>query len=183
MREQFTRVKTGAVRKRVAAFTAGSIALLLIAAVIYILIYKPPYQPPPLESNAVAGVPAAPDNARYGTIDAAGKFKVGVAGVMHRQEDGSLNLYFANSEENNAYLMCEIVDTDSKEPLYRSGLLRPGEYVESLQPLRKITNEAVKVEIYVYALGLDDYISAGEITLENTLQPYGSADNYNNYNN
>jgi acylphosphatase len=129
------------------------------------------YKPPPFELSAVAGMPAPPEGFGYSEIDAMGSFTFGLAGVIYQQEDGSLRIYFANPEKNEAYMMCEVVGPDGNT-LYKSGLLRPGEYVASLNPVIKLENKAVNVEVKVYALDPEQFYSIGTVTLDNVLQAY-----------
>lgn len=170
MREQHTRVRTGAGRKRAAVAGTVILTAMLVTAIIFIYRYEVPYEPPPLEPNAITGVPDVPDNLRYGELDAAGRFTFSIAATMYQEEDGAVKLFLTNHEDNEAYIMCEVVCIESGRTIYRSGLLRPGEYVERLHPLRIIKNEAKRVEVYVYALALEDYISVGQVTLDNILQ-------------
>jgi len=44
--------------------------------------------------------------------------------------------------------------------------------VEKLYPLKPVKNEAVDIEINVYALELENYVSVGMVTLDNILQPH-----------
>lgn len=169
MREQTTRVRTGAVKKILfavlgVALTAGIAWLIYLAA-------NPPYTPPPFETAAVAGVPAPPENMGYGEISADGGFAFSIAGTMYQQEDGSLLVYFTNPQHSEANLQCEILD-ETGAILYKSGVIRPGEYVERLQPLVKLQNEATNVELNVYAFEPDTWHSKGTINLQNILQPY-----------
>jgi len=170
MREQPTRINSGSKRARVWVITAV-ILITALAAATFAASYQPPYKPSPFEPDAVAGKPEPPENFGYSEIDAAGRFTFGLAGVMYRQEDGSLRVYFSNPEESEAYLMCEIIDPKGAT-LYRSGLLRPGEYVVSLYPVTKPNHEAVNIEIKVYALDPEHYYSIGMVTLDNILQLY-----------
>jgi len=172
MRKQSTRVKTGAARRWAALLTIAVLTALIAAAAILIYLYEPPYRPPPLEPGTLTGVPNPPANMRYGEIDAMGKFTFGIAATTYQQEDSSLAVYLTNNESNAVYLMCEIIDPLKKQILYRSGLLRPGEHVERLYPLRPLKNEAVDIEILVYALDLESYVSVGTVTLDNILQPH-----------
>lgn len=169
MREQGTRVKTGAVRKMMLA----AAALVLAAAALtggYRLM-NPPYVPPAFDPAAVSGVPAPPENMGYGEISAQGGFSFSIAGTMYQQEDGSLALYLTNPAAGGINLMCEVAN-DHGEIIYKSGVLRPGEYVEKLQPLRKLPNEAMKIEVSVYAFEPETWYSRGTIALANILQPY-----------
>ena len=170
-RPQFTRVKTGAGRKRALVLIVASTTLLLATAVVYLILHEPPYKPPPLEKNAVQGVPNPAENLRYKELEAP-FFKFGIATTTYQQKDGSLQIYLANHTDNEAYIMCEVVDVENDRILYRSGLLRPGEYVKTLSPLKRIKNEAINIEIFVYALDMEDYMSIGQISIDNVLQPH-----------
>jgi hypothetical protein len=177
MRVQPTRPTTGRAKKRVitAAVTASS--LLLCAAIVWFFLYEPPaaserqYSPPPFEKNAVAGVPAPDSRYLYDTWSQPERFSFAAAQSLYRQHDGSLKLYLTNFEDSVAYLLCEIVNTSTQEVMYRSGLIRPGEYVESLQPSIDIKNEATEIQMRVYALSVEDYLSVGEVAFSKTLQP------------
>lgn len=171
MREQPTEVTTGFRKRRVLIFAVVIITVILAAAVLFVALYQPSYKPPPFETNAVEGKPKPPESFGYSILKAAGSFSFGLVGVMYQQEDGSLRVYFTNPEENEAYLMCEVVSFDGNT-LYKSGLLRPGEYIVSLDPVRKLDNEAVNIVIKIYALDLEHYYSIGTVTLDNILQPY-----------
>ena len=173
LREQPVHVQTGDNKKKILLIVIILFSVALAAAAAaYAMLYQPSYRPPPFEPGAAAGTPAPPEGFGYGEIDAMGSFKFGLAGVMYQQEDGALRIYFTNPEENEAYLMCEVADPGGAA-LYRSGLLRPGEYVESLRPARKRPeNEAISVEVKIYALDPEHYYSVGMVTLDNVLQPY-----------
>ena len=171
MREQPTRIKTGAVKNRAAIITSAVITLALAGIILFLVQYEPPYKPPAFEVGAVTGTPSPPESFGYNSVDAAGKFEFMLAGTFYQQEDASLRIYFNNPPQNEVYLMCEVTDSGGAT-LYKSGLLRPGEYVESLKPARRLENAATPVEVNVYAFEPDTYYSTGTVVLKNTLQPY-----------
>ena len=164
------RVKTGAVRKRAAMIVSVAFTIALAAGVTFAISNQASFTPPPFESRAAVGVPQPPEMLRYTRIDA-DRFAFMVAGILTQQEDGSLRIYFTNPEENDVYLMCEIFDADG-EVIYRSGMLRPGEYVATLSPITIPGNEAVDIRINIYALEPEVFFSAGTVALGNILQPY-----------
>jgi hypothetical protein len=171
MREQPTRIITGTVIRQVVIFAIIAVTVLLALAVMFVIKYEPPYQPPPFELNAVQGVPNPPENMGYSDVDAMGKFIFWLASTMYQQKDRSLCLYLTNPQENEVYIMCRIVDEKDKT-LYKSGLIRPGEYVERLYPIKKIKNKAVNIEVNIYAFDPENFQSVGTVTLDNILQPY-----------
>ena len=170
VRKQFTRVRTGAIQRTVLTLLSALAVVLMIAALIFAIRYQPPYTPPPLEPNAVSGVPEPAENMRYSRLETPA-FNFSIAATAYQQKDGSLKVYFTNHAENRAYLMCEVINKENNKVIYRSGLIRPGEYVESLSPLRTIENVATPIEIFVYALELEGYLSLGQVTIDNVLQP------------
>ena len=173
MREQPLRVQTHAARKQAALLASSLTMAVLSAAIVFAVLYQPTYMPPHFESGAVAGFPNPPEKLKYSKFDAMDTFMFMIAGVMVRQKDGSLLVYLTNPQENYAYLMCEIVDSNDKT-LYKSGLLRPGEYVANLHPIVNPDNKVADIRIHIYALEPERFISIGTVTLINTLQPYDS---------
>jgi len=169
-REQYTRLRTGVVQKRVLTLLTVVTAMLMVASLVYAIRYEAPYTPPPLETNASFGIPDPAENMRYSRLETPA-FTFGIAATAYQQKDGSLKIYLTNHESNQAYLMCEVINKETNRVLYRSGLLRPGEYVESLNPLRRIENVATPIEIFIYALELDGYFSVGQVSIDNILQP------------
>ncbi|MEG2054414.1 MAG: hypothetical protein RR052_05665 [Oscillospiraceae bacterium] len=169
MREQTTRVRTGTAKKII--FLAIGVALAVLIVALCYRALNPPYTPPPFEKMAVSGVPTPPDNMGYGEISAEGGFAFFIAGTMYQQEDGSLLVYFTNPKYSEANLQCEIKN-ENGDVIYKSGVLRPGEYVERLQPQTKLANEATKIELDVYAFEPETWYSKGTINLQNVLQPY-----------
>lgn len=146
-------------------------ALAVVIAALLYRAFNPPYTPPPFETMAVAGVPTPPENLGYGEISSEGGFTFSIAGTMYQQQDGSLLVYFTNPQHSEANLQCEILNEDGTV-LYKSGVIRPGEYVERLQPLEKLQNKATKIEVNVYAFAPETWYSKGTINLQNILQPY-----------
>ena len=135
---------------------------------VFLYTYEKPHKPPPFEENAQIGVPEIPDdNTHYSVLDT-GNFHVGFLGIIERGDDDSLTVYFTNPQENDVYLMCMIADTDGNE-LYKSGLLRPGEYVNELSPIAKVKGEFENAVVEVYAFEPETYYSRGSIVLQNQV--------------
>jgi len=176
IRQQTTRVTTLQNRKLIRFAVLAVITLLLSAAIVFVYLYEFPsadgdYIPPPFEENALAGIPELEEHMQFAPVDAQGQFTFGSAGTLFYQKDSSLKLYLTNFEENDALIMAEVYDPKKKKVIYKSGLLRPGEYVESLTPLYEIENVATDVEVRVYAFSQEDYVSVGQVALSNIIQP------------
>ncbi len=171
MREQPRRMKMGT-KKQWIGIALITIVVLAVVSILYIkVIHSQKYSPPTFEKNAVLGVPNPPENLSYGGVEAEGGFRFLIAGNTYQQEDGSLQIYLTNLEESNIWIRCEICD-ENKNVLYQSGILKPGQYVEKLEPQMEIANEAMKIEISVYGFEPETYLSRGTIYLGNTLQPW-----------
>lgn len=172
VRKQPTKPQTGTKEKRLLTFLSATLVLLLVAGIVFIRYYEPPYAPPVSETNAVYGVPKPEKSLQYGTIKTEGSFSFALAGTMYQQKDGSLLIYFTNPENSGVLMMCEIYEKGTDHVLYKSGLLSEGQYVERLCPQYKFKNEAMKIEMKVYGFEPKTYYSMGTVTLDNTLQPW-----------
>ena len=64
--------------------------------------------------------------------------------------------------------MCTIAD-DEGNVLYKSGLLRPGEYINTLEPLSKISDEFVNATVEMLAFEPETYYSKGVIVLKSPV--------------
>ena len=154
-------------------FVLSCIAIAF-AVIVGIAIWKNcfVYAPPARESNAKMGTPTPDGHYLYSGLNTDFGYQVMLAANLYRQEDGSLNIYFTNTAANEVLLLCEIVAEDSGDTLYKSGLLKPGEYVESLSPCMDFPNEATMVLVKIYAFEPKTYYSAGSTVLNVTLQAW-----------
>ena len=169
--KQYQRPVTGLRARRVLL----GVTLFLCAALIAgVLIWRNtrPYTPPAFDETARQGEPQVPDGLGYGVASAPSEdgFSVGVASVWKRAEDGSLPVWLTNPAENRAYLLMRVTDAGSGKILYESGMLRPGEYVEALQPLRKLPDGPVSVQVAVYSLDPENYRSLGTLRMSGAVE-------------
>jgi len=168
MRNQPTQLKTRFPDNRILIIICIIVTTALTAAVLFQFFYTGSYSPPPFEAKALEGIPNPPDDVSYGEINS-GSFLVGFAGIIQRNDDDSLQVYFVNPEENDVHLMCTIADDNGGE-LYKSGLLRPGEYLVNLEPITKnISGGRDNVTVEIYAFEPETYYSKGAIVLKNTV--------------
>lgn len=87
------------------------------------------FTPPPFEENARQGEPEVSQEIGYSLLDAQ-EYEVGICGAPV-MEDGSAVLYLTNPASNTVWLKVRILD-ESGQVLGESGLLKPGEYVETV---------------------------------------------------
>ena len=171
MRTQTTTLRTGR-KTRLLIIIAAVLALLAAAVLVWRLaFYEAPFVPPEYDATAQSGVPTPPENMGYGEIRAENGFAFSLVGTMYQQEDGSLLLYLTNPEYRGCNLLCEIADADGRV-IYRSGVVRPGEYVERLSPQAELLNEEMQIELKVYAFEPETWYSMGTVSLVNTLHSW-----------
>jgi hypothetical protein len=145
---------------------------MLAAAVFLFLRANKGYTPPAFDSSAQPGVPVPDAGFYYDTLSSDFGYQFSFAANLYQQEDRSVKVYFTNPAENSVNLMCEITSDATGKVLYRSGVIRPGEYVESLSPKGRFANEKMDITLTVYAFEKDTWHSAGSSTVSTVLQPW-----------
>ncbi len=156
-------------RRRVIFPLAAIITLLIISAIAYILVAS--FRPPEHDANAAIGTPVPDESYMYGSVTTEFGYGLSMAANLYQQEDGSVNIYFTNPIDNEAYLRCQILDSDSGKELYNTGYIKPGEYIESL-PKGKALSEAHDVIVRIYAYTPETFTSEGTCELTLKLQPW-----------
>ena len=152
----------------------GAVIAVIILAILAVVIYgiNIKYRPPEHEAHATSGKPEVDESFLYRTIESDFGYSFAMAANLYRQEDGSVRIFLTNPSENDFYLMCEVYDMDTAELYYKSGLLSPGEYVDSLKPEGDFENVFHNISVKVYALDMEDYTSEGTTELNLALQPW-----------
>ncbi len=174
VREQPKRVKTGK-DKKILSFVATAVLFLVSGFLLVSYLKKEQrkeYIPPEFESRALAGIPTPQENYLYRGIETDYGFLVKLASNLYQQEDGSLKVYFTNPIENEVYLMIDIVENESFKSIYRSGVIKPGEYVETLEQVIPIENELTKATIRIYAFETQHWYSEGTVEIDCEIQPW-----------
>ena len=166
---QYERPVTGR-RPKVVALAVALVLCVALPICVASWLGTRPYEAPPEEPAAVEGVPAPPDEVSfgYGGAGTEGGFTAGLASKWVRAEDGSLPIWFANPAENEVSLMIRICRSSDGKPIFESGLLRPGTYVERLEPEERLDAEPIEVEAAIYSFD-EDYLSLGTLRLPGTV--------------
>lgn len=144
---------------------AVAVCLLSLGLMVFALRREAPpvmgeFVPPPFEPNAVAGAPQAPQG--YSVLDCKA-YQVGLLGKLGAQGE----VWFANPEGNTALLKLRVLD-ERGNILGETGLLRPGEYVRTVELVRDLRpGTAVTLKIMGYEP--ETYFSAGAATLNTTV--------------
>ncbi len=120
------------------------------------------FVPPEFESSAQAGLPDVPEELYWKILDAS-VFRVGVCGrfCVHGER---ADVWLYNPEDNNVWIKLRVLDENGKI-LGETGLMRPGEYVQSVR-LDSAPKEGSRVVLKVMTYEPETYYSAGAVDIE-----------------
>ena len=142
-------------------------AILLVALIVMLVvifgrereIHIIEFIAPEFDTSAIAGLPENIDETLgYGEVDVNGNYKFSMYG-MPVIENGELVLYFTSSPENEVLLLAKIYNVRGDE-IGKSGLIRPGEYVETIK-LTDPTFSDDEVKLKILSYEPDTYYSRG----------------------
>ena len=129
---------------------------------------KPQFVPPAFDATAVAGEHDVQEGQRgYGVLDARGVYKVGVCGMII-VEEGKAEVWFTNPAENTVWLKLRVHDKKTGEILGETGIVKPGEYVQTLTFI-KAPAKGDEIVLRVMGYEAETYYSKGEVTLNTTV--------------
>lgn len=125
------------------------------------------FVPPPFDASAVVGTPAIAEGEKgYGVLDARGVYSVGVCGEIVVQE-GKADIWFTSPAENTVWLKLRVLNKQTGEILGETGLIKPGEYVQSISFI-KSPAKGSEISLRVMSYEPETYYSRGEVTLNTT---------------
>lgn len=147
-----------------------SIIIMLIALTAGHKQVQAEFTPPPFEDNAIAGVPAVPDNLGWTELDCKA-YKVSVCGQV--VADGNrADLWLYNPESNTIWLKLRVLD-EKGNVLGETGLLKPGEYVQSVV-LERVPADGSTIALKIMGYQPDTYFSEGAATLNTSIRTGGT---------
>ncbi len=154
-------------------YVAALICLVAVVAMIVVLCLaqKEPvmgeFIPPAFESTAVAGTPEVPDGLGYMECYQDGMgFRFLACGNV-KLDGRNANVYLTNPAENEVWLKVRVLDTEGNI-LGESGLIKPDEYVQSVELSEKLA-VGTPIKLKVMAYEPDTYYSAGAVSLNTTI--------------
>ena len=124
------------------------------------------FTPPPFEETAVCGTPDVPEKLGWQELDAQA-FRVSVCGAV-LLEGNRADIWLTNPESNTIWLKLRILDEDG-EILGETGLIRPGEYVQSVT-FDTVPAPGATISMKVMAYEPETYHSGGAVTLNTVVQ-------------
>ena len=119
---------------------------------------------PDFDPAAVTGVPAIADEARlYSQLQMGDHIRLALCGSP-LVTDAGLELYLTSDSSNVAWLLVKVYDENGTE-LGRSGLVRPGEYVQSVALEKSVTSGTV-VTLKILSYEPETYYSLGSASAQ-----------------
>ena len=123
------------------------------------------FTPPPFDDAAEAGVPPVAEANGSMPIDAQA-YQFAICGEL-TLEDGKTDVWLTNDAGNTVWLKVRLTDA-AGNALGETGLIRPGEYVQSLR-LTAPPETTTEVAMEVMSYEPETYYSMGNVTLHTTL--------------
>lgn len=149
------------------------IVLVIVAIDLIVSLFQPrqgAFVPPDFEAAAVSGTPEVAEEMGYTELYQDGMaYRVSVCGVPSM--DGQrLVMYFTNAADNTCYLKLRVLD-EQNEMIGETGLLKPGQYVESIE-LDKAIATGTPIKLKVMSYDPETYESVGTVVLNVTTGLY-----------
>lgn len=145
------------------------LCVVSVAVMIYALVTPKTvmgeFVPPPFEAAAEIGTPQVPDDLGWQELDAK-SYKVGLCGELI--PDGqAVDVWFANPAENAIWMKLRLLDSKGNL-LGETGLIRPGEYVRSVN-LSAVPAAGTALVMKVMAYEPETYTSAGVVSMQTVM--------------
>ena len=128
------------------------------------------FTPPPFAEDAQRGTPQVPEDLGWSLLDAK-VYRVGICGEVQLFAGGA-DLWLTNPEENNIWMKLRVLD-EQGTVLAETGLIRPGEYLQSVE-FTQTPSPGEKLQLKIMAYEPETYFSAGSVVL-NTVAAEGGA--------
>ena len=167
---QQNRQQKQAQKRRLQLLTAMvALCALSVAVMIYALVTPKTvmgeFVPPPFEAAAEFGTPQVPDGLGWQEVDAKA-YKVGLCGKVI--PDGqAMDVWFSNPAENTIWMKLRLLDSKGNL-LGETGLIRPGEYVRSVN-LSAVPAAGTALVMKVMAYEPETYTSAGVVSMQTVM--------------
>lgn len=122
----------------------------------------PQFTPPPFEAAAQTGLPTVDDPSWNKIFQSGMSFVAYMCGKV-TVNNGAADVYFANDEGNNAWLKLRVMDEEGNI-LAETGLLKPGEYVKTVQ-FTTVPQNGQKLTMKIMGYEPETYHSIGAVVL------------------
>ena len=158
-------------RKKIFALLLCAVAVFSVAVMIAAFSLTgdndAEFVPPPFENEAVAGIPNVPDGLGYSELWQEGMtYRFSVCGNVV-MDGADATVYFTNPSVNDVWLKLRVLDKNGKI-LGETGLIKPGEYVESVTLCREI-EEGTAIVLKIMGYEPETYHSVGAVSLKTSI--------------
>lgn len=150
---------------------AAVLCVLSLAVMVFALTRQEPqtvmgeFTPPPFDAAAVVGSPAVPDGFGWQELDAK-VYKAGICGKFI-PKGNTADVWLTNPESNTVWLKVRVLD-EKGNTLGETGLIKPGEYVQSVE-LDNVPKAGKPIVLKIMAYQPDTYYSEGAVSLNTTI--------------
>lgn len=125
------------------------------------------FSPPPFDSEAQQGTPHLPEDSGYFPLSTKDGKEFSVCGHLVAK-NSKVDIYFTNNDVNSVYAKCQIILQDGTM-LGETGLVKPGEYVQSVTLSRRVPSGTSNAQIRVMTYEPETYHSEGEAHLKTKI--------------
>lgn len=149
-----------------AACAVALIVLVVVAIAPWQKQAETTFTPPPFEKNAVQGVPTVDESLGWSELAVREGYTIKVCGVLQADADGKLPVWLYSDPGNTVWVKLRILDAGGNR-IGETGLLKPGEYVETVQLAESA--QAGNVTLHVMGYEPETYYSGGAVDFQTTL--------------
>ena len=123
------------------------------------------FTPPPFDAAAVIGSPSVPDGLGWQELDAQA-YIVGICGKFI-PNGNTADVWLTNPVSNTVWLKVRVLD-EKGNALGETGLIKPGEYVQSVE-LDTVPKAGTPIVLKIMAYQPDTYYSEGAVSLNTAI--------------
>lgn len=175
-KERITALKKNIKQKNKDMLLPLAAALCLVSVIVMIVVLAIPkeelgeFNPPPFDTSAQVGIPIVPDDLGWNELDAQA-FKASVCGKIVANGN-TADVWLTNPESNTVWLKLRVLDVNGNA-LGETGLIKPGEYVQSVT-LNTVPKVGSPIVLKLMAYQPDTYYSEGVVSLNTTISEGGT---------
>ena len=124
------------------------------------------FVPPAFDGAAVTGMPDVPEGRGWSPLTAGDAFVAYVCGEVIAVGQ-TADVYFTSPASNTVFLKLRVLD-ERDNVIGETGLIKPGEYVKSVE-LTRIPESGADIKLKIMAYEPDTYFSAGAASLKTKI--------------
>jgi|LGOV01.1.fsa_nt_gb hypothetical protein len=144
------------------------VAVIVVSAFIYNRIESGPnFKIPNFDPQVKSGEPNPPIDLGYVTVPIEEGFEIKLCGRLFIQ-DNVIDIYATNLENNDVWIKIEL-ENEEGQLIAESGIIKPGEYLKSLELIKNVSEAESQVKIIVIGYEPETYESRGVVEMKTLL--------------